>query len=222
MPKSMSWRPRAGWFVAISLIAALPAHACWEQAGQRYGVSPQLLYAIARVESGLDARAVNRSHVQRTGSYDIGLLQINSSNLPSLGRHGIAERDLYDPCTNIQVGAWLLADTFSRHGATWNGVGAYNAACSQLKGAQCVEARSRLSMSTTKMSSCPSRLRSATSTPIEVMRSAGSATGPFFERLRPSSGAPGSMGSATYTLSPSTPESSAGTSRSWRIVVDHR
>ncbi len=124
MPKSMNSSPQVGWGVAICLIAAFPAHACWEQAAERYSVSPELLYAIARTESGLDPQAVG---LNRNGSRDIGLMQINSAWLPKLTTHGIAERDLFDPCTSIHVGAWILAGNVQRLGYTWEAIGAYNA-----------------------------------------------------------------------------------------------
>ena len=129
--------------VVLCLAPSLASSACWDEAGERYGVSPHLLYAMARVESSLNPAAVNNSHRKDTGSYDIGLMQINSSHLPRLARHGINEADLYDPCTNIHVGAWLLADEFSRYGVSWEGVGAYNAACTQLRGKDCRTARTK-------------------------------------------------------------------------------
>lgn len=129
--------------LVLLLCAPALAQACWEQAARHYRVPADLLLAIAHVESRLNPQAVNRAHFTRTGSYDIGLMQVNSTHLRTLARYGIRENDLYDPCTNIHVGAWLLADSFSRHGATWDGIGAYNAACSQLKGAACQKARAR-------------------------------------------------------------------------------
>lgn len=134
---------RVSLIVVWAVLATTPTWvlACWSEAAQRYGVPAELLYAVARAESNLNPQAVNRSHMQRTGSYDIGLMQINSGHLRTLARYGIRETDLFEPCTNLHVGAWLLADSFSRRGMTWDAVGAYNAACSRLKGAACTQAR---------------------------------------------------------------------------------
>ena len=125
MSKTTGRQPAASVLVAFAVLAAGPAHACWEAAAARYGVSSELLVAIARTESNLDPAAIGRN---RDGSRDIGLMQINSAWLPTLAPHGIGERELLEPCTNIQVGAWILAGNVQRLGYTWDAVGAYHAA----------------------------------------------------------------------------------------------
>lgn len=97
---------------------------CWLDAAKRYGVSPQVLYAIAQTESGMNPLAVGRN---KNGSVDIGLMQINSSWLPKLSQFGIRKIDLWDACLNIHVGAWVLAGNMRQHGNTWKAIGAYNA-----------------------------------------------------------------------------------------------
>ena len=127
--------------VALALCAAFPAQACWDAAAQRYQVSSALLYAIARTESGLNPLAIGRNG---NGSLDIGLMQINSAWLPTLASHGINERDLFEPCTNIHVGAWILAGNVSRLGYTWDAVGAYNATRPALRRAYIEKVRRHL------------------------------------------------------------------------------
>lgn len=116
---------------------------CFDRAAASTGLNPGLLRAIAAAESDLNPRAVNRSHRVRTGTVDVGLMQINTSWLPTLRRHGIDEAQLFEPCTNVQVGAWILADLVARLGDRWEAVGAYNASCTRLGPADCQAARQR-------------------------------------------------------------------------------
>lgn len=134
---------RTGATIVVWLALARAAHAdCFEHHAARFGLDPNLLRAIADVESGGRPQAVNRSHLGRTGTTDVGLMQINTGWLPHLARHGIAASDLQDPCTSIEIGAWILHGLVQRMGNTWEAVGAYNAACSSLKGTACTQARS--------------------------------------------------------------------------------
>ncbi len=98
--------------------------ACFDQAGARYGIAPSLLKAISAVESGFNPVARNRN---RNGSEDIGHMQINSRWLGVLVSYGIGRNQLFDPCVNTHVGAWILAQNISRLGYGWDAIGAYNA-----------------------------------------------------------------------------------------------
>lgn len=114
------------FFVALQAEGASPGDLdeCFRSASIRYGVEESLLKAIAYVESGMNERARN---VNRDGSEDIGLMQINSSWLKVLRNYGVTKEDLYDGCVSIHVGAWILANNVYTHGYTWKAVGAYNA-----------------------------------------------------------------------------------------------
>jgi len=118
--------------LALAPLAAGAAPQCtWEQTGQRWGVHPHLLYAIAKVESGLNPKALN---VNRNGSEDIGLMQINSSWLPRLKKEfGIEREQLFEPCTSLEVAGWILWHNRQQLGDTWNAVGAYNARSEHLR-----------------------------------------------------------------------------------------
>ena len=122
-----SYRPmpmHLATFTALLLLSvAPPAHACWQEAAQRYNVNPAMLVAIARTESSMNPNAINRN---RNGSYDLGLMQINSRWFPLLRQYGIGEQQLRDPCTSIHVGAWILSQNMQRLGNSWDAVGAYN------------------------------------------------------------------------------------------------
>lgn len=116
----------------MALLALFCGHAeaCWEEAAAKYNVNPHLLYAIAKTESSMNPKAINRN---KNGSYDIGLMQINSSWFPTLRKYGLDEQHLYDPCVSIHIGAWILAQNMQRLGNSWEAVGAYNSSKPEIR-----------------------------------------------------------------------------------------
>jgi soluble lytic murein transglycosylase-like protein len=99
---------------------------CWLAAATAFepNVPPALLYAIAKVETAFDPRAIE---FPRNGTRSVGVMQINSIWFDELAAAGISEKELYDPCVNIHAGAWILSQEVKRYGYTWEAIGAYNA-----------------------------------------------------------------------------------------------
>ncbi|MEG2999956.1 MAG: lytic transglycosylase domain-containing protein [Comamonas sp.] len=137
----MRWRSGLWIALATGLAAGLPAVAaaqsppattpkpaptleqCIAAAARYHQVHPQILWAILKVESNLQAQTLTRN---RNGTRDHGMGGINTIHLPELDRHGVAPHDLQDPCVNTYVAAWYLRRQMLRHGNTWFGVAAYH------------------------------------------------------------------------------------------------
>lgn len=133
MPLLLVWR----WFllstvrrvtilsVVAVLLAATAAIAadslCFDEAGAKYGINPLILRAIAKVESNFNPRAINWN---KNGSYDFGVMQINSLWGYTLGKGWWST--LGDPCTNIKAGAMILSACMDKYGYTWEAIGCYN------------------------------------------------------------------------------------------------
>jgi len=106
--------------VMILLMAPEASTFCFTRAGRTYTISPRLLKAIARVESGLDPGAINQN---RDGSYDCGLMQVNSRWQEKLRGNW---QYLSEPCYNVMVGSWILRQCIDRYGYTWDAVACYH------------------------------------------------------------------------------------------------
>lgn len=96
------------------------------------GVAVETIQAIVRVESAGDPLALNanrsgkpvrlkaedladairlaRAEIAAGNTVDIGLMQINSANLPVLGR---TVEQLFNPCTNLHAGATILTGAYA-------------------------------------------------------------------------------------------------------------
>lgn len=115
---------RAGFLAAVMAMALGTTNAsafCFEEAGAQYGINPQILRAIAKVESNFNPAAINKN---TNGSYDYGLMQINTIWAPTIGKERWSK--LGDACENTKTGAWILSMCMEKYGYTWKAIGCYN------------------------------------------------------------------------------------------------
>lgn len=104
---------------------------CFALAGDEFKIDWRVIYAIALVESNMNANAIN---FNKNRSVDIGLMQINSIHQHDLNKRGIAINDLFDPCKNVIAGAWILKRSIiNADGDLWKGVGYYHSSTPALR-----------------------------------------------------------------------------------------
>jgi soluble lytic murein transglycosylase-like protein len=96
-------------------LAGVPYADMFIKAGAKYGVSPKLLAAVAKVESGYDRHAVSNAGAR-------GLMQLMPSTAKGLGVH-----DAFDPQQAIDGGAKLLAHNLKEFKSVPLALAAYNA-----------------------------------------------------------------------------------------------
>jgi peptidoglycan DL-endopeptidase CwlO len=98
-----------------SLPAGTPYASLFTQAGQRHGISPTLLAAVAKQESAFDARAVSPAGAQ-------GLMQLMPATAAGLG-----VSSSFDPAQAVDGAARLLKDLLGEFGRVDLALAAYNA-----------------------------------------------------------------------------------------------
>jgi type IV secretion system protein VirB1 len=57
-----------------------------------------------------DAKAIARAYIANGYSVDLGAMQVNSGNLPSLG---LTLDTIFDPCVNVRAGATILSADYA-------------------------------------------------------------------------------------------------------------
>lgn len=91
---------------------------CFADASEKHNVDERILIAIAKSESNFNERAVSPNKDKR-GHTSYGIMQISDVWKPLLEKNGLTIEDLYEPCKNIQLGAYLYKKNPKNFGKRW-------------------------------------------------------------------------------------------------------
>ena len=108
--------------MAAFLINGVPIE-CIMQSARQYYLPVALLISVLKAENG----KVGEANINKNGTIDYGPMQINSVWIKQIEPYGYTAQDLqYNPCVNVQIGAWILAQQVASGGSLWKGVGDYH------------------------------------------------------------------------------------------------
>lgn len=93
---------------------------CISKYSKLSGIPESVYYSIAKVESGLNPRAINKN---KNGTIDIGLMQVNSA---TARYYGYNPNELFDVCKNVEVATLKLSDCINKWGYTLHAIGCYH------------------------------------------------------------------------------------------------
>jgi soluble lytic murein transglycosylase-like protein len=97
---------------------------CINHAAQVFNVPATLIISIMEIENGWNGAAIKN----KNGTFDLGVMQVNTSWLSTLKPYGITHAHLqYDACINVHTATWILAKGMAK-GDGWKGVGNYHSA----------------------------------------------------------------------------------------------
>lgn len=96
---------------------------CINKAAVEYYVPATLIIAVLKTENG----HASTESKNKNGTVDLGPMQINSAWLPTLYRYGLTRQDVqYNPCKNVEVGAWILSQSIASEAFLDKGIGNYH------------------------------------------------------------------------------------------------
>jgi soluble lytic murein transglycosylase-like protein len=96
---------------------------CINTAAIIYKVPATVVLSVIKKEGGRNGDAIKN----KNGTFDYGVMQINSIWLPKISAYGYAKHDIqYDACKNILVGTWILSRSIAEGKNIWSGIGNYH------------------------------------------------------------------------------------------------
>lgn len=88
---------------------------CFKEASEKHNVDINVLKAIAKSESNFNEKATATDK----GHTTYGVMQVSDVWKPFLAENNLRLSDLYEPCTNIHVGAYLFKKNEKYFNKNW-------------------------------------------------------------------------------------------------------